>query len=81
MSDKRRRVAVCIGNEGFEESLELRKLYEVLDDPAGQKRNLIRVIDEEGEDYLYPEQWFLGIELPQSIEDALVELVHSSPQW
>ena len=38
---------------------------------------MIRVIDEEGEDYLYPTDWFLPIELPQNVEEAIVELTHS----
>ena len=67
---KSRRYAVCIRNEGHEESLELRKIYEVLDDPAGQARGFVRVIDED-EDYLYPAAWFLAIALPQEIEAAI----------
>ena len=77
MSNKGRQFAVCIRNEEHEESLELRKIYEVLDDPNAAKHNMIRVIDEEGEDYLYPRDWFLPIDLPDKIEQAIVELVHS----
>ena len=77
MSYKGRQFAVCIRNEEYEESLELRKIYEVLDDSNAAKHNMIRVIDEEGEDYLYPRDWFLPIDLPQKIERAIVELVHS----
>ncbi len=67
---KARRYAVCVRNEGHEESLELRKIYEVLDDPAGQSRGFLRVVDED-EDYLYPASWFLAIELPREIEAAI----------
>ena len=77
MNDKGRHFAVCIRNEEYEESLELRKIYEVLEDSNAAKHNMIRVIDEEGEDYLYPREWFLPIDLPQKIEQAIVELVHS----
>jgi hypothetical protein len=77
MSNTGRQFAVCIRNEEYEESLELRKIYEVLDDPKAAKYNMLRVIDEEGEDYLYPRDWFLPIDLPQKIEQAIVELVHS----
>ena len=77
MSNKGRQFAVCIRNEEYEESLELRKIYEVLDDPKAAKHNMIRVIDEEGEDYLYPRNWFLRIDLPQNIEQAIADLVHS----
>ncbi len=67
---KSHRYAVCIRNEGHEESLELRKIYELLEDSAGQEKGFVRVIDED-EDYLYPASWFLAIELPQEIEAAI----------
>ena len=77
MTNKDRQFAVCIRNHEYEESLELRKIYELLDDPSAAKRNMIRVIDEEGEDYLYPRDWFLLIELPRKIEQAILELARS----
>ena len=78
MNVKSKQFAVCIRNDEQEESLELRKIYEVLEDPTAAKHNMLRVIDEEGEDYLYPRDWFLPIELPHNIEEAIVELAHSS---
>lgn len=75
MSNEKRFV-VCVRNDEYEGALELRKIYEILDDPAGEPHDLVRVIDESGEDYLYPRQWFLPIELPQNIEEALVEIAH-----
>ena len=77
MSDNVRQFAVCVRNHDHEESLELRKIYEVLDDPIAAERNMMRVIDEEGEDYLYPKGWFLPIQLPHDIRDAILELTHS----
>ena len=77
MSENTRHFAVCVRNDEHEESLELRKIYEVLEDVVAAKHNMIRVIDEEGEDYLYPEDWFLPIQLPQNIEEAILELTHS----
>lgn len=77
MSDKPRHFAVCIRNEEHEESLELRKIYEVLDDPQADEHDMLRVIDEEGEDYLYPRAWFLPIALPQNIERVIIELSHA----
>jgi hypothetical protein len=65
-----RKYAVCVRNEGYEESLEVRKIYETLDDPAGEARGFVRVIDED-EDYLYPASWFLPIQLPMEIEAAI----------
>ncbi len=70
-----KRFAVCIRNEGNEASLELRKIYEVLADAKGEHHAMIRVIDEENEDYLYPASWFLPIELPTKVEQAILELV------
>ena len=64
---------ICIYNEGYEVSLEKRKFYEVLADSDAAKYHQIRVIDESGEDYLYPEGYFMEIDLPQSVEQALAE--------
>ena len=77
MSEQQRHFAVCIRNDEYEESLELKKIYEVLDDVRAEAHNLVRVIDEEGEDYLYPRDWFLPIELPERIEQAILHLAHS----
>ncbi|MGK2860093.1 MAG: hypothetical protein ACSLFQ_23095 [Thermoanaerobaculia bacterium] len=72
-----RHFVVCVRNEGNEVSLELRKIYEVLEDAEAEKHGMLRVIDEEREDYLYPRDWFLPINLPAQIEDAIVEISHS----
>ena len=64
--------AVCINNEDYEVSLELRKIYKVLPDAKASEHNYIRVIDESGEDYLYPEDYFIPIELPKALEKALL---------
>lgn len=71
-----KRFAVCIRNEGNEASLELRKIYEVLADAKAEGHAMIRVTDEENEDYLYPASWFVAIELPTTVEQAILELVH-----
>lgn len=57
--------AVCTENSGYEVSLELRKIYEVLPDSSAAAHGHVRVIDESGEDYLYPESFFTSIDLPQ----------------
>jgi len=62
---------VCIGNDDCED-LEIRKLYQVLPDDAAAADGLLRVVDESGEDYLYPAHLFLKIELPREIERALL---------
>ena len=67
---------VCIRNSGYEESLELRKIYEVLDDQDAAVDGLLRVVDED-EDYLYPAAWFRPIHLPEDVEAALLEMAGS----
>jgi len=59
--------AVCIRNAGYAASLEVRKLYPVLDDPDAETNDLIRVIDESGEGYLYPKRYFVEVSLPRSL--------------
>lgn len=61
---------VCIENEGYAASLELRKIYRLVADADAAEHQLIRVIDESGEDYLYPVEYFVPIELPQAVEKA-----------
>ena len=65
------RFVICVKNAGYLASLELRKLYEVIDDPIAEKDDMIRVIDESGEDYLYPIDMFVAAPLPAAIEDAV----------
>ena len=67
--------AICVKNDGYEGTLELRKLYEMIDDAAAEKRNHVRIVDESGEDYLYPRSWFVPVELPSSVEEQLGHLV------
>jgi hypothetical protein len=62
---------VCVRNKGFAASLETRKLYPFLSDPDAEAHNLIRVIDESGEDYLYPARLFRRLSLPSDIQRAL----------
>jgi hypothetical protein len=62
---------ICIRNEDCED-LELRKVYQVLVDEAASEDGYLRVIDESGEDYLYPQDYFVFIKLPQAAEKALL---------
>ena len=55
---------VCVCNEGYEASLELRKLYEKIPDKEAEKHGQVRIIDESGEDYLYPAEFFAPVRLP-----------------
>jgi hypothetical protein len=68
---KEPRFVVCIQTDDCED-LEVRKIYQVLPDEAAAVDGLLRVVDESGEDYLYPAKLFLQIELSQAIERALL---------
>lgn len=63
---------ICIRNDDYPASLEKRKIYETLPDVDAEKHNQLRVIDESGEDYLYPQEYFVPVELPKKTEDALI---------
>jgi len=69
--DKQPGFVVCVNSDDCED-LEVRKIYQVLPDEAAAADGLLRVLDESGEDYLYPAKQFLQIELPQAIEKALL---------
>jgi hypothetical protein len=64
-------LVVCISNEGYPAPLEIRKLYVALRDPVAEKRGLLRIIDESGDDYLYPRAFFRSIALPQSVKKSV----------
>ena len=64
--------AICIENEGYPASLELWKVYRVLPDEKAAQHQLVRVIDESMEYYLYSESWFVPIKLPQAVEKAML---------
>ena len=63
---------VCVQNTGYEVSLELHKIYPVLPDGDAQQHGLVRVADESGEDYLYPEALFVPIEPSEQLKRALL---------
>ena len=67
----RKQFVVCLKNQGYEASLERRKIYQTLPDAEAARHKQIRVIDESGEDYLYPRSFFAAIELPQAIRRAV----------
>ena len=72
------RLAVCIRNAGYAASLELRKLYEVIEDPEAEKDDMIRIIDESGEDYLYSADRFVFAPLPAAVEQAVLEATEAA---
>ena len=63
---------LCVSNEGYKASLELRKLYEKLPDKEAEKHNQVRIIDESGEDYLYPADYFATVRLPAETRNRIM---------
>lgn len=72
MNSTRRRLVLCLRNDGYEASLERRKIYPALPDRDAAKHRQIRVIDESGEDYLYPASFFAPIKLPRTLRRAVL---------
>jgi hypothetical protein len=72
MPSPRRHWVLCLRNDGYEVSLERRKIYAALADAAAAKHSQVRVIDESGEDYLYPAKFFTAVELPQAVRRVML---------
>ena len=66
---------LCVNNEGYEASLELRKLYENIPDKDAERHGQVRIIDESGEDYLYPADYFAPIRLLAETKNKILEKV------
>ena len=64
------RFAICINNGGYVDDLKTRTIYQVLSDPSAARSNYLRVIDETGEDYLYPAAYFVLIDVPREAKQA-----------
>jgi len=67
-----KRLVVCIDNHDYPTSLERRKIYVAFPDAAAEKEGLLRVMDESGEDYLYPKMLFRQIALPDAVKKAVL---------
>ncbi|MFP4191053.1 MAG: hypothetical protein ACLFU6_03170 [Candidatus Hydrogenedentota bacterium] len=68
-----RQFVVCINNAGYPASLELHKIYRMMPDEDAAREGQVRVIDESGEDYLYPADWFVPIKAPPELERSLMQ--------
>jgi hypothetical protein len=66
--------AICVNNEGYEDDLKLRMVYRVLSDESAARSSYVRIVDETGEDYLYPAAYFVMIDVPQDAESALLRV-------
>jgi len=67
-----KQLVVCVDNDGYPVALETRKIYVALRDLAAEKHGLLRVIDESGDGYLYPKNFFRLIALPQTVKKAVL---------
>jgi len=67
-----KQLVVCIKNDGYLASLERRKIYVAIKDAEAEEHGLLRVVDESGDDYLYPKQLFRAIALPQAVKKAVL---------
>ena len=71
----KRQFVLCLRNTGYEVSLERHKIYRVLSDREAAKHAQLRVVDESGEDYLYPASYFAPIKLPERLRRAVLSAV------
>jgi hypothetical protein len=69
--------ALCLNNEGCPASLEMQKVYRVVLDAPASRRGLIRVIDESGEDYLYPKTWFVQVFFRDRLPRSMQRVAHA----
>ena len=65
-------LVICLDNDGYPASLETRKIYISIPDRVAEKHGLLRVVDESGDDYLYPKNFFRPIALPQTLKKAVL---------
>jgi len=71
MKSMKSEFVICVKNSDYAASLELRKLYPVLPDPTAEARHLVRIVDESGEDYLYPANYFVAVKLEEPARRAV----------
>ena len=75
MASTKRQLVLCLRNKGYEVSLERRKIYQVLPDRDAAAHGQLRVIDESGEDYLYPATFFARLTLPRTLRRRVLAAV------
>ena len=66
MSETKGRFYLCVTNEGYAASLQVRTVYPGIDDPEAESHGMLRIVDESGEDYLFPASFFVPIEVPEA---------------
>jgi len=78
MKTPAKRFALCLDNKGYKASLIPGKVYRILPDPRAEKDDLIRVVDESAEDYLYHKSIFARVDFPAAIRKRILELEHTA---
>ncbi len=73
MAKVAKKLVICLDNSGYDVSLERRKIYVAVPDARAEKLGQVRIIDESGEDYLYPKDSFVEVALPQPVRRAVLE--------
>ena len=73
MAGKSKGLVICVKSDGYRLSLERRKLYVALADTRAAKHGQLRIVDESGEDCLYPQEFFVAVELPQSLRRRVLQ--------
>ncbi len=69
---KAKRLVICLDNTGYELALERRKVYVAIPDAKAERLGHIRVVDESGEDYLFPKEHFAPVDFPRSLRRAII---------
>jgi hypothetical protein len=80
MKEMRKRFALCVDNSDYEVSLIPGKVYRMVPDKKAARDDLVRIVDESGEDYLYHKSHFAFVDFPKSVEIKLMELENSARQ-
>ncbi len=70
MNETKRSFFLCIRNRGYAASLQVRTVYSAVEDPEAESHGMLRIVDEFGEDYLFPARFFVPIEVPKAAEQA-----------
>jgi hypothetical protein len=67
--------AVCLANDGYDVSLCRNKIYAMVEDSEARANGLLRVVDETGEDYLYPAEWFIAVDVPAPVQESVLRAI------
>jgi hypothetical protein len=79
MNEHKKHFAICVDNADYEASLILRKIYEIIPDELGDRDDLLRIVDESGEDYLYHKNHFITVKFSIEVEHALLAAQGAAP--